>query len=75
MSRQIVDIWTQHLKQVKALQDTALQLLAHPDVTPEQLVAVHRTMVSVMQQHREIVPKVRAKWSRFSNFIDLENVI
>lgn len=74
MSRQIVVIWTEHLKKVKALQDTALKLLTHPDVTAEQLAHVHKVMVSVMQQHREIAPKVRAKWPRFSSFIDLEDV-
>lgn len=74
MSRRIVVIWTEHLKKVKALQNTALKLLAHPDVTPEQLAHVHKVRVSVMQQHWEIAPQVRAKWSRFSNFVDLDDV-
>jgi hypothetical protein len=46
--------------------------LCHPDATQEQIWELHLKLVALMQNHREVAPKVRAKWPAFSNFIELE---
>lgn len=66
-----VNYWRKHLEMMRKAQSLALQMLCHPDVTPEMLWQVHESMTRLMKEHREIAPKVRERWPRYGTFADL----
>jgi pyrroloquinoline quinone (PQQ) biosynthesis protein C len=59
--RELFDTWKRLIDNTKKLQHTLLQMMGHPEVTPEQLMAAAKTYRELMQNIRENTPKVRAK--------------
>jgi hypothetical protein len=72
---QVVNLWTEHVRKVLNLQNTAMLLMQHPDATPEQLMEAHFALVKIMQAHRDAVPRVRAVWPRWLPFPNIEEKI
>lgn len=73
--RQIMAVWTQHVINVRKLQNTVLLLMQHPDATPDQLAHAHLAMVEIMKVHRASVEKVRAIWPSYLPFPNIEERI
>ena len=59
--RELFDTWKRLIDNTKKLQRTLLQMMGHPEVTPEQLMAAAKTYRELMQNIRENTPKVRKK--------------
>ena len=57
---QVREAWNPFVDNIRAFRATCLELLAHPDTTPEQLCEVHMKLVEVMKQYREMRVKIEA---------------
>jgi hypothetical protein len=57
---QVREVWNPFVDNIRAFRATCLELLAHPDITPEQLYEVHMKLVAVMEKYREMRAKVEA---------------
>jgi hypothetical protein len=66
----IVVKWRDYSKSVAELRKKAMQLMEHPHVTQEQLWQAHESLVRVMRDYYDVLPKAREKWPRFSSFPD-----
>ena len=66
--RTLVTLYNEHRRKKKDIEKLILQLVGHPDATEEQLSYARASYVRLLQQHREIKPKVRAAWPVFNTF-------